>query len=153
MHGHYLPGLEPVPTGADLTRPREDVGTALLSEHVPEGHPDPGARALYEPDAEPAIPSVWYFRGWVPDWPGSAERRRPTAVHALAVDVDDDGLPTAFTAPARPSDRVRVVRVLAHWDHITDDGDAVDVWHVVTRDGDHHLEHHFVDGWAGGVLR
>ncbi|MGW9351708.1 hypothetical protein [Nocardiopsis flavescens] len=149
-HGQVL---DEVYAAADLAGLREDLGAALVSEYVPGAHPDSGALAVYEPDGEPAIPSVWFFRGWLPDWPGSPERRRPSVVRALEVDVDDEGLPSELIDPARPGDRVRVVRVLAHWDHTTADGDAVDVWHVATRDGDHHLEHHLGEGWTGGPLR
>lgn len=138
--------------GADLAGPREELGAVLASVCVPSDHPDPDARALYEPDDEPAIPSRWFFRGWVPDWPGSAERRRPADLRELAVEVDDDGLPIALTDPARPEDRVRVIRVLAHWDRIAGTGDALDIWHVLTRDGDRHLEHRIGQGWTGGPL-
>lgn len=139
-------------TGTDLAGPREDLEVFLPTDHGPQGHPDPDALAVYRPDGEPARPDVWFFRGWMPDWPGSPEHRRPQAVRDLAVDVDNDGLPTALTDPTRPADRVRVVRVLAHWDRTTETGDALDIWHVLTRDGDHHLEHRLGEGWVGGVL-
>ena len=146
-HGQVLDDMY---TADDLAGPREELETYLPSDHVPRDHPDPGALALYAPDDAPARPDVWHFRRWVPDWPGSAERRRPAAVRELAVDTDD-GLPAAVTDPARPGDRVRVVRVLAHWEHPAGGG-RTDIWHVATRDGDMHLEHRPGRGWAGGAL-
>jgi len=140
-------------TAQELAGPREDLGTYLISSHVPHDHPDPGARAVYEPDAEPGRADLWFFRGWVPLEPADAESRSPEREVDLEVHVDDDGLPVAIVAREVPDDVIRVVRVLAHWQASGQDQLAPEgVWHVATRDGDWYLASHLGDRWTGGPL-
>lgn len=139
-------------TEQELAAPRESLGAYLISDHVPLGHPDPGARAVFEPNARPAPADLWFFRGWVPVGPTDAEHRSPEREADLDVHVDDDGLPVAVVDRAVPSDVIRVVRVLAHWQASGEDHLAPDVWHVLTRDGDWGLFRHLGDRWTGGRL-
>jgi len=134
----------------ELAGDRETLGAYLISSCVPLGHPDPGARAVYEPNREPAPADVWFFRGWVPWSTADPESRR--ADHAQAVDVtlDEDQLPTAWaTGDGR---RHRVDRILAHWPASGEDDLGFDVWHVHSGDGDWELRCHAPDMWEAGLL-
>lgn len=138
-------------TDADLSGPRERLGTYLISSGVPADHPDPGARAVYEPDAEPAPSDLWFFRGWFPAGPTDPEHRTPDHEVDLVVTVDGEGLPTALT-PAG-GEAVPVDRVLAHWEGTgEDDLGPEGVWHVATPAGDWCLSRHLGDRWTGGAL-
>ena len=133
----------------ELAGDRETLGAYLVSSCVPLGHPDPGARAVYEPNADPYPPSVWFFRGWVPWWHGDPEERR--ADHHEQADVEVGGLlPTEWVT--ENGIRHRVDRILAHWQASGDDQLAPDVWHVRSGDQDWELYHHGVDMWEAGRL-
>ena len=80
----------------ELAAPRESLGAYLVSTCVPKSHPDPGARAVYEPNLRPAPAHVWFFRGWVPAGPADAELRIADHHQAVDVTLDDDQLPTAW---------------------------------------------------------
>src|SRR5699024_2536725 len=137
-----------VHTAAELADPRESLGTYLISNHVPEGHPDPGARAVFEPDAEPATADVWFFRGWFPYGPDDPEHRR--ADHHEPVDVDVDGhLPAGWTTD--DGGRHRVDRILAHWQASGAAQLAPDVWHVRADGADWELLSH-PGRWQAGPL-
>ena len=122
----------------------------LVSTCVPPGHPDPGARAVYEPDREPAPADVWFFRGWVPAGPADAESR--TADHHQPVDVslDGDGLPIEWVEDNGA--RHRVDQGLAHWEATGEDQLAPDVWHVRSNGVDWELRHDVADVWEAGLL-
>ena len=134
----------------ELAGPREGLGAYLLSTCVSHGHPDPGARAVYEPDMGEAPADVWFFRGWVPIGPEDAELR--TADHHQAVDVtlDGDGLPVEWTEDT--GTRHRVDQVLAHWQSTGEDQLAPDVWHVRSNGMDWELRHYIADMWEAGPL-
>ncbi|MGI5122809.1 hypothetical protein ACQEU5_25160 [Marinactinospora thermotolerans] len=139
-------------TAEQLAGPREDIGAYLISDCVPADHPDPGARAVYEPDDAPARADVWYFRGWMPSAPTAAELRRAPVHEPLAVDgLDQDGAPTGWTAPAGVAHSVE--RVLAHWQG--EDG-GPDVWHARVLSaggvGDWELHRHGDGRWTGGPM-
>ena len=134
----------------ELARPRESLGAYLVSTCVPQSHPDPGARAVYEPDTEPAPAGIWFFRGWVPAGPEDAESR--TADHHQAVDVtlDSDGLPIEWIEGT--GTRHRVDQGLAHWEASGEDQLAPDVWHVRSGGQDWELRRDVADMWEAGLL-
>lgn len=135
-------------TAAELAGPREALGTYLSSNHVPEGHPDPGARAVYEPDAEPAPATLWFFRGWFPYGPHDLENR--TADQHAPADIEtDDGLPTGWVTDE--GERHRVERILAHWEGASENDLAADVWHVRSGGADYELRAH-PGHWEAGRL-
>ena len=133
----------------ELAGPREGLGAYLVSTCVPPGHPDPGARAVYEPNMEPAPADVWFFRGWVPVGPEDTESR--TADHHQAVDVtlDSDGLPIEWVEDS--GTRHCVDQGLAHWQSTGEDQLGFDVWHVRSHDGDWELRAH-PGRWEAGRL-
>lgn len=134
----------------ELNAPRENLGSYLVSTCVPPGHPDPGARAVYEPDREPAPADVWFFRGWVP-WAGwDAETRRATEHQAVDVDLDTDRIPIGWVTDE--GERHRVDRVLVHWQATGEDQLAPDVWHVRSNGVDWELRHDVADMWEAGRL-
>lgn len=137
-------------TEADLQAPRESLGGYLISSGVPAGHPDPGARAVYEPDAEPASVTVWFFRGWVPVGPTDLELRRPDHHQAATVTLDEDQLPAAWSTD--DGGRHRVDRVLAHWEANGEDDLGFDAWHVRSEEADWELRCHAPDMWEAGLL-
>ncbi|PWV44591.1 hypothetical protein [Nocardiopsis sp. L17-MgMaSL7] len=136
-------------TEADLQAPRESLGGYLISSHVPADHPDPGARAVYEPDSEPMRADLWFFRGWVPLGPYDPELRRADRHQGVTVVLDHDGLVVEWTS----DDGVhRVDRVLAHWEASGEDDLGADVWHVRSAGVDWELRHHAPDMWDAGQL-
>lgn len=144
-HGQTLDHL----TETDLRAPREDLGGYLLSDHIPADHPDPGARAVYEPNAEPWPADIWFFRGWVPSWVGDPELRRTDHHQAVDVTLDSEGLPTGWTLDDGGR---RVDRVLAHWQATGEDDLGFDVWHVRSAGVDWELRRHAPDMWEAGRL-
>ena len=105
----------------ELAGDRETLGAYLVSSCVPPGHPDPGARAVYEPNADPYPPSVWFFRGW---GPGGTETPKRADHHEQA-DVEV-GVSQPSGSPKTASATVR--SDLAHWQASGDDQLAPDVW-------------------------
>lgn len=145
--------LSGVYTQADLTGPRESLGTYLISSGVPDDHPDPGARAVYEPAPEPGAANVWFFRGWFPVGPHDPELRTPARETDVDVVLARYGLPAAFTPVGTPGETLSVQRVLAHWSATGEDDLAPDVWHVATPAGaDWCLSDHGGGRWTGGEL-
>jgi hypothetical protein len=136
-------------TAADLDSPRESLGSYLISNCVPDGHPDPGARAVYEPNAEPAPVGVWFFRGWFPVGSADAELRTADQHEPVDVETDDDGLPTGWVTDE--GERSRVQRILAHWEGPSENDLAVDVWHVRSDGADYELLSH-PGHWEAGRL-
>lgn len=145
-HGQALTHLSP----EELAAPRENLGSYLISTCVPPGHPDPGARAVYEPDREPARSDVWFFRGWVP-WAGwDAETRQAEHHQAVDVTLDTGDIPTGWVTDE--GERHQVDRVLAHWQATGEDQLAPDVWHVRSNGVDWELRHDVADMWEAGQL-
>lgn len=136
-------------TETDLAGPRDSLGAYLVSSLVPADHPDPGARAVYEPDVEPGSPRVWFFRGWSPFSPTGAELR--TADHRQGVDVilDGDQIPTEWVTDA--GDRYRVDRILGHWEATGENDLAPDWWHIRSASRDWELLAH-PGHWEAGLL-
>lgn len=145
-HGQVLTHV----SAAELAGPREALGGYLVSDCVPADHPDPGARAVYEPDPEPASATIWCFRGWVPSWSGDSELRRADHHQAVDVTLDGDQLPIAWATG--DGGRRRVDRILAHWPATGEDDLGFDVWQVRSGDGDWELRHHLGDRWEAGLL-
>lgn len=110
-HEKTLSGLY---SAADLAGPREDLGTYLISNGVPQGHSDPGARAVYTPSLDPGMPPhVWFFRGWMPASSAGPEHQRPTAHEDhVAVMYGQWGVPVTWEGPG-PHE---ATRLLAHWE-------------------------------------
>lgn len=144
--GQALTHLSP----EELDAPREALGVYLVSTCVPPGHPDPGARAVYEPDTAPAPADVWFFRGWVPVGPADAELRTTDHHQAVDVTVDGDGLPIEWTDDR--GTRHRVDQGLAHWQSTGEDQLAPDVWQVRSSGQDWELRHCAADMWEAGPL-
>lgn len=143
-HGHLH--------AADLTTPREDQGTYLITNGVPTTHPDPGARAVYEPDDHPDAPAYrWYFRGFFPIAPDAHENRNPTTTEPAAVALGEHDLPAIVVTD---TGEYTVDRILAHWQADTTTDPAV--WHVTTTgpEGrlDWQLEEHPAHRWTAGTL-
>ncbi|MFJ6022955.1 hypothetical protein ACIQFP_26725 [Nocardiopsis alba] len=136
-------------TADELTGPRESLGSYLISSCVPHGHPDPGARAVYEPNADPWPITTWFFRGWFPYGPHDLESR--FSGRGVPVDVEtDDGLPTGWVTDE--GERHNVERILAHWQANPENDLAADVWHVASDDGsDYELLSH-PGHWEAGQL-
>ena len=134
----------------ELAAPRESLGAYLVSTCVPKSHPDPGARAVYEPNLRPAPAHVWFFRGWVPAGPADAELRIADHHQAVDVTLDDDQLPTAWATD--DGGRHRVDRLLAHWEANGEDDLGFDVWHVREGSTDWELRHHAPEMWEAGLL-
>src|SRR5690625_3998679 len=84
-------------TAEDLSAPREELGTYLISNAVPAGHPDPAARADYSPNDEPWPSTIWFFRGWIPYSPVDPEARHADHHQEVELAVDSDGLPARWT--------------------------------------------------------
>ncbi|MER6625968.1 hypothetical protein [Streptomyces sp. NPDC000931] len=137
-------------TDEELAGPREELGGYLISSHVPPGHPDPGARAVYEPDSEPARADVWFFRGWMPTGPDDLELRRADHHQAVTVLLDDGCLPVEWATDDGGLHRVE--RFLAHWQASGEDDLGADVWHVHSAGHDWELRHHGPDMWEAGRL-
>lgn len=136
-------------SSAELAAPRETLGSYLVSTCVPPGHPDPGARAVYEPDVHPALANIWFFRGWVPAGPADAESRTTDHHQAVDVTLDTDYIPTGWVTD--DGGRHRVDRILAHWQASGEDDLAPDVWHVCSGDQDWVLLAH-PGHWEAGQL-
>ena len=138
-------------TREELAAPRESLGACLISNGVPAGHPDPGARAVYEPNGEPFPAQVWFFRGWMPFGPDDPEGRLPERLVDVEVTTTAEGLPV-WWADANGAQHP-VVRILAHWQATGEDPLAPDVWHVATAGGaDIALHRHIGDMWQAGAL-
>jgi hypothetical protein len=138
-HGQTITGVY---TAADLAGPRETLGTHLITSGVPDGHPDPGARAVYTPDPDPADVERWYFRGWHPAVPA----RRAASRAPAEVELDAHGEPVAWSVAGQ---RVALVRVEVHWAALDGEpaewlvrGDDDRVWDLVGTD----------DGWTAGTI-
>lgn len=145
-HGQVLTHV----SAAELAGPRDALGGYLISSHVPDGHPNPGARAVYEPDREPAPSTIWFFRGWVPWSPADPESRRADRHQAVDVTLDTDDIPAGWATD--DGSRQRVDRVLAHWQATGEDDLGFDVWHVRSEEADWELRHHAPDMWEAGRL-
>ncbi|MET9713345.1 hypothetical protein [Nocardiopsis alba] len=136
-------------TAAELAGPREALGTYLISNHVPAGHPDPGARAVFEPDSEPAPATTWFFRGWFPYGPHDLENRTADQIVPVDVESDEEGLPTGWVTDE--GERHRVDRILAHWQANLEDDLGFGVWHVRSGGADYELRAH-PGHWEAGRL-
>ena len=135
-------------TVGELDGSREALGAYLISSHVPPGHPDPGARAVYEPNTDPWPANLWFFRGWIP-WAGwDTESRRATEHTRAEVVLDADGLPARWEGPGGVSHRVE--RILVHWQSVEDPLEP-DVWHVRAGGRDWELREH-IARWDVGPL-
>jgi len=141
-------------TAEDLAAPRETLGAYLISSGVPASHPDPGARAVYEPDDEPGLADVWFFRGWVPVGPDDPEQLRADHVEDVEMVLDDDGLPVSWIGLVGGA--VAVDRVHAHWQATGEGHLAPDVWQVqATGEAGPRmweLRDHLGDRWEAGPI-
>ena len=135
---------------ADTAEPRQDQGTYLITNGVPNTHPDPGARAVYEPDTA-AHEHVWFFRGFVPAAPDAAENRRPAETVPAAVALGEHDLPAVLVTDGG---EYTIARVLAHWQGATDDQPAI--WHVSTTGPEGRLDWELAGypahRWSAGTL-
>ncbi|MBB5495803.1 hypothetical protein [Nocardiopsis metallicus] len=147
-HGQTLSHM----TATELEAPREALGSYLVSNCVPATHPDPGARAVYEPNAEPWPCTLWFFRGWVPFGPGDPEGRIATHLFDVDVVTDHEGIPLSWSEQ-ESGEAGTVTRVLAHWEATGEDDLGADVWHVATGAGpDVVLRRYVGDLWEAGPL-
>ena len=137
-------------SAAELAGPREALGGYLVSSHVPPGHPDPGARAVYEPSIDPVPAYLWFFGGWVPYWSGDPEERRGKEHELIGVESDADYLPVAWVGES--GGRHRVDQVLAHWPATGENDLAPDAWHVRSAGQDWELLHYYPDHWKAAPL-
>lgn len=118
-HGHTLD----IYTAEDLTAPREELGTHLISDHVPAGMDDPAARAVYSPDEDPSMPpDTWFFRGWFPTCQAAPEHQQPTPRDAIdGVVTDRLGAPVYWSQAEQGTDAIfEASRLLVHWEAETD---------------------------------
>lgn len=108
-----------------LAGPRDALGAYLISAHVPPGHPDPAARAIYEPDVDPSMPAdVWWFRGWFPTAP-EVEVTGRTAVDGVV--TDKLGVPVYWHRDGDAEAIFEASRLLTHWEA---EQDRPAVWRV-----------------------
>ena len=125
-HGHTLD----IYTAEDLTAPRTELGTYLISAHVPAGMADPAARAVYSPDEAPDAPAdVWWFRGWLPTCPAAPEHTEATGRDAVdGVVTDALGAPVYWIRDGDPAEAIHETsRLLVHWEA---EQDLPAVWRV-----------------------
>ena len=116
-------------TAEDLAAPREELGTYLISEAVPAGHPDPAARADYSPNYGDWPVTLWFFRGWIPYSPWDPEAGSAEHHHPVEMTVDGDGLPARWVDHTGQATHT-VDRVLVHWQSTGEAIDSPDVWQV-----------------------
>lgn len=125
-HGHTLD----IYTADDLSLPRAELGTYLISDHVPAGMEDPAARAVYSPDEAPDAPAdVWWFRGWLPTCPAAPEHTEATDRDAVdGVVTDRLGTPVYWSQAEQGTDAIfEASRLLVHWEA---EQDQPAVWRV-----------------------
>lgn len=125
-HGHTLD----IYTADDLSLPRAELGTYLISDHVPAGMEDPAARAVYSPDEAPGAPAdVWWFRGWFPTCPAAPEHTEATDRDAVdGVVTDRLGTPVYWSQAEQGTDAIfEASRLLVHWEA---EQDQPAVWRV-----------------------
>lgn len=141
-------------TAQDLAAPRATLGTCLISNAVPAGHPDPGARANYSPNTGPWPANLWFFRGWVPYAPVDPEEQHAEQLKDVDLVVDTDRLPARWTDHA--GTEYRVDRVFAHWQATGENDLAPDVWQVEATSsqgsGVWELHRHVGDMWEAGPM-
>lgn len=137
-------------SAAELAGPRAALGGYLVSNRVPHGHPDPGARAAYEPSNEPIPAHLWLFQGWVPYWPEAPEERRGQGHALVDVECDADHLPVSWVDEA--GGRHRIDRVLVHLPATGEDDLAPNMWHVRSSEQDWELLHEAPDRWRAAPL-
>ncbi|WP_017590794.1 hypothetical protein [Nocardiopsis ganjiahuensis] len=137
-------------TEAELAGPRAALGGYLVSSCVPAGHPDPGARAAYEPGNEPLSPGLWFFQGWVPYWSQASDERRGEHHELVGVESDADYLPVAWVDD--DGARHQIDRILVHRPATGEDDLAPDAWHVRSGERDWELLYEFPDHWRAAPL-